>query len=685
MSRVSPRGPAWRPRLLAAALAAAALPSVARAQSSDTGLLSQIFQAPVTSSATGLPQRVDEAPADMEIVTQDDIRRSGATSIPEALAFVPGVTVRQYGIADFEVGIRGYNQPYNPRLLVLVNGREVYEQGYNHVPWAEIPVQLEEIRQIEVIKGPNSALYGFNAVGGVINIITYDPLTDPELNVATLRGGTQSYLSGSAVTTVRMGRDAGLRLSAGGMRAQDFAPGPLAPHEAAVRPDPLIGTLAVQGSARPAPGVALFLEASGADTRDGEDSFTGNFITMTRRSSAFRLGGSVDTRWGLFGLNAWRDEALSSLDFTQSLPGAWVDQVIDVVQGSLLSKLSPDHTLRLGVEYRHNQVTSPLFVNGTVAEQVLSASGMWSWRLRPGLTLTNALRSDTLALSYHGTPVAGSPFTVADYNHAGLTEVSYNGGLVYEATDRDTLRLLLARGVQLPSLLDFGAQTPIDLEGPAAIVGNPTVAPSVVWNAELDYDRTLPAWHSTLRTAIFAQRNDDLINPPFSSAPRLGPGGVPVLVTANVGRSDAMGGEVGLRGQSPSGIRWNASYALAITTDHTSLNQGSLPTSAIDYAHSTPRHIVTLGLGYTWQRLELDAQARWQSTYRDFRVPASSPLILTPVNVPNELTVNARLGYRVTDQVTLALSGQQLTVPNLATTAGPPVERRLILSLTARF
>jgi outer membrane receptor for ferrienterochelin and colicins len=68
------------------------------------------------------------------------------------------VDVRRYGLADVEVGIRGYNQPYNPRLLVLVNGRQVYLDDYGHVNWSSIPIQLDEIRQIEVIKGPNSAL-----------------------------------------------------------------------------------------------------------------------------------------------------------------------------------------------------------------------------------------------------------------------------------------------------------------------------------------------------------------------------------------------------------------------------------------------------------------------------------------------------------------------------------------------
>jgi outer membrane receptor for ferrienterochelin and colicins len=84
-------------------------------------------------------------------------------------------------------------------------------------------VQLEEFRQIEVVEGPNSALYGFNAVSGVLNIITYDPLRE-RANAAALRSGTQHYAGGSVVSTGQFGENAAVRISLGGFRARDFAP-----------------------------------------------------------------------------------------------------------------------------------------------------------------------------------------------------------------------------------------------------------------------------------------------------------------------------------------------------------------------------------------------------------------------------------------------------------------------------
>jgi outer membrane receptor for ferrienterochelin and colicins len=113
-------------RPLLAGLATLALSTSALAQSLDYDTLEQVFHEPVTASATGQPQRASDAPVNIEIITQEEIQRTGATNIPDVLQYVAGVDVRRYGIADAEVGIRGYNQPFNPRLLVMLNGRQVY-------------------------------------------------------------------------------------------------------------------------------------------------------------------------------------------------------------------------------------------------------------------------------------------------------------------------------------------------------------------------------------------------------------------------------------------------------------------------------------------------------------------------------------------------------------------------------
>ncbi len=669
---------------LIAAFIAACITGPASAQSLDYTAMEQIFHEPVTTSATGKPQRASDAPANMVIVTQDDIRRSGATTIPDALQFVPGVDVRHYGLTDVEVGIRGYNQPYNSRLLVLVNGRQVYSDDYGHVIWSSIPVQLAEIRQIEVIKGPNSALYGFNAVSGVINIITYDPLRD-KVNTATLQGGTQSYLGAAAVGTARIGDVAGLRLSAGGIRANDFASGNLQPADAASRQNPLVGAFNIDGRIRLAPGVEASIEASMSDSRVAEKTFQGAFDTSSTRTNSLRAGITADTAIGLLSFSAYRNEQLDSAWSAIPLPlTLWENNYVYVVQASDLVKLNADHTLRFGLEYRNNTATSPGLFQGRIGYEVYAASLMWNWQITPDLSWTNAVRVDDLRLNYSGTLAAGTGLTAASYNNAGFAVPSFNSGLVYNVTPKDTVRFMIARGVQLPSLLDFGMQIPFGAIGPVAISGNPNLRPSTVDNIELDYDRALPAIGSSLRAALFAQRNQDLISQPFAVPPVIGPVGFPLLLAGNVGSSTATGVELSMRGHTESGFRWQLSYAYVATTDNTSLNQGPFVTSTIDYARSVPRNVVTAGFGYTRDRLEMDLLGRWQSSYRDFET-TSSQLLLQPVEVRNYVTLNARAAYRLTENLTAAVTAQQFNMSRLLRTAGPPVERQIIASITVRF
>jgi len=672
--------------IILASLASAAFVGTALAQSPDTGALEQVFGEPVTASATGRPQLVSEAPADMEIITQDDIRRSGATSIPDVLLFLPGLDVRRYGMVDVDIGIRGYNQPYNPRLLVLVNGREVYEEAFGSVSWADIPVQLSEIRQIEVIKGPNSALYGFNAVSGVINIITYDPLVD-KVNVATLSSGTQNYLGGSVVGTGQLGDNLGMRLSAGDVTAKEFKPIGLSSADAAFRRGPEVGAFNVDAKARPATGVETFIEASMTDSRVAEVTFVGDDGLFYTRTNSLRAGVSVDTQFGLLSLGAYRNEDLVAVDANFGLVADWAKEDVYVVQASDLMKLGAEHTVRLGLEYRNNATTAPGFLQGTVGYNDYAANAMWNWQILPSLSLTTAVRSDTLALRYSGTPATGpgfAGFPVSSYDHAGFSAFSFNAGLVDALTTLDTVRLMAARGVQVPSLVDFGQQASFGALGPAVITADPNVQPTIVHNIELDYDRTVPLWSSTLRTALFAQRSDNIISQPLSSPVQFDQYGVPLLISSNVGSSAAIGTEIGIKGHSDSGWRWNASYAFVATSDHTTLNQGPEPTSTIDYARSVPQDVVIGGVGYSREKWELDLQARWQSSFEDFR-SVNSGFILQPVVVNNYVTLNGRIGYRVTDHVTVALSAQQFNTSRLYETGAPPVERRIIASLTVRY
>jgi len=116
--------------------------------------------------------RLEDSPAAVTVVTQDDIRRFGITSIPDALRLVPGMDVAEVNSHEWAVSVRGFNAEFANKLLVLVDGRSVYTTGFGGVIWGMQDVVMEDLDRIEVIRGPGGSLWGANAVNGVINIIT---------------------------------------------------------------------------------------------------------------------------------------------------------------------------------------------------------------------------------------------------------------------------------------------------------------------------------------------------------------------------------------------------------------------------------------------------------------------------------------------------------------------------------
>ena len=148
-----------------------------------------------------------KSPAAIYVITQEDIRRSGLTSIPELLRMVPGLDVAQIDANHWAITARGFNWQYNDKLLVLIDGRTVYVPEFAGVCWNMQDVPLENIDRIEVIRGPGATLWGANAVNGVINIITKSA-KDTQGGLASVTYGTEDQPS----TTVRYGGELGTNL-----------------------------------------------------------------------------------------------------------------------------------------------------------------------------------------------------------------------------------------------------------------------------------------------------------------------------------------------------------------------------------------------------------------------------------------------------------------------------------------
>jgi len=127
----------------------------------------------IVTSVSKRPEQLHKAASAIYVLTQEDIRRSGAVNIMEALRMVPGVLVSKLNQNRYAISIRGFNQRLgSDKLLVLMDGRSIYSPVQSGVFWIGQDTVLEDIERIEVIRGPGAALWGSNAVAGVINIIT---------------------------------------------------------------------------------------------------------------------------------------------------------------------------------------------------------------------------------------------------------------------------------------------------------------------------------------------------------------------------------------------------------------------------------------------------------------------------------------------------------------------------------
>jgi outer membrane receptor protein involved in Fe transport len=130
-------------------------------------------------TASRRAQSTLEAPNATTIITGEEIRMSGARSLPELLRRVPGADVMMMGVDSADVSFRGFNERIANKVLLLIDGRPEYEDFLGITLWPAIPIELNEIERIEIVRGPGSALYGANAMLGVINIITRAPGTGP--------------------------------------------------------------------------------------------------------------------------------------------------------------------------------------------------------------------------------------------------------------------------------------------------------------------------------------------------------------------------------------------------------------------------------------------------------------------------------------------------------------------------
>jgi iron complex outermembrane recepter protein len=205
------RSPCWvalaRAIVFSSLFASMTLESWAQQSKPDLGDISldTLANAEITS-VSRKAEKLSAAAAAVFVITQEDIRRSGLASIPELLRMVPGVTVAQIDASKWAITARGFDERLADKLLVLMDGRTVFDPLSSGVYWDVQDTMVEDIERIEVIRGPGATLWGANAVNGVVNIIT-KKAKDTQSGLVTGGGGSQ----GGESSAVRYGGKLGNR------------------------------------------------------------------------------------------------------------------------------------------------------------------------------------------------------------------------------------------------------------------------------------------------------------------------------------------------------------------------------------------------------------------------------------------------------------------------------------------
>jgi iron complex outermembrane receptor protein len=614
----------------------------AHAQSIDYDMLEGLFGEKVTASATGKPQRVSEAPVDMIIIGQDEIVKSGAQDIPQLLQKYAGMSVVRSLKHQADVNVRGYNSSYSNRMLVLVNGRQVYQDSYGFTNWNMLPVQLSEIRQVEVVKGPNTSLFGLNAESGVVNIITYSPLKD-DIKEVEVKYGTENTQEGIAILTSKPTDDFAVRMSVAGKSSDMYE---LDSHlqEAGWDVDEGISKHTYNLDAEYQVDDSTNLRVQAGEVA-GESSevlpYMFAFSDVDKRNRYLQATLAKDTNLGLMKLNAYHN------DSTFETSTFKYKNILDVLQAENIYRVDKDNTVRGGVEYRKSTLSGQAVAGGEFKSELFGISGMWDHVVNDKLTVTNSARFDHMTTEKSSSQSVGDAYSKDRFDQT-FDAISFNSGAIYKLNDLESIRVNAGRGIHLPSLIELGA----DNDSVVDFAGNPNLEPEIMWSAEVGYTRLLPEVQGKFKSTVFYQYIEDYIAKTITSAVPMTSDAI--LAAENAGKSESVGLELSYDAKLNENVGYGSSYTFTYTKDHPDED------NAIFEEQNNNDHKVAVWADYSKDKFNAYAEAIWTSGV-DYAV--QSNVLGDPVieqKIDSFVTLNTNLSYDITEKAKVSLSGYNL-------------------------
>jgi iron complex outermembrane receptor protein len=597
--------------LLAGVALAAMAPGVAAAQesapvSAQTDPLGQLSleelgQVEVTS-VSRRAQPVGEAPASVFVITADDLERAGVRSIPAALRLAPNLQVARIQASDYAITSRGFNHNSGTanKLLVLMDGRILYTPLFSGVLWDEQNPLIEDLERIEVVGGPGGALWGANAMNGVINIVSRDAHETQGGLVTGL--GSENTASLGARYGGHLGDGIAWRVYGTALSRGNQTDTPWRSYQVGARSDwsGARDAITIQGD--------IYLGgADGAPTAVADPSISGGNI-LARWSRRFDGGSAFQAQ-------------------------AYIDRTSREVASGILADVN---SAAADAQYNFSAFNAHEIVVGAGARMTMDEfeAGPGTVSLDPDeetLRYFNVYGQDTISINPRLDLIVGLKLESNSY-----TDVEYlpNARLAWRPNGDTLLWASVSRAVRTPSRFDR------DLMNPGILEGGPNFGAEEVVAYEAGY-RGQPNEAFWFSVSAFYNVYDDL---------RTLEGTNPAVFPLEI-RNGMEGNTYGIEAWGAFALTdwWRLNWGASLLEKDLSLKADSTDVFGVEYAGNDPSYQVTLrSLMDLGQRTDLDLSMRAIDE-------------LTDPEVPGYVAVDARINYKLTDNVDLSLSGTNLT------------------------
>jgi len=594
------------------------------------------------TSVSKKEQKLSQIASAIFVITQDDIRRSGATNIPDLLRTVPGLDVAQINGSTWQISSRGFNAQYSDKVLVLIDGRTVYSPLFSGVYWDVQDVPLEDIERIEVIRGPGATVWGANAVNGVINIITKSA-KETQGSLLTAGGGTHEPGFGVAQYGGKVHQATSYRIFVKGFNYNSFPS--LSGQDGYDGSDLLHGGFRVDSTLAKRDSLTVQ-----GDLYEGSEGETANIATLTPpfgqvlTVSTSVSGGNVLGRWN-HTFSPHSDTSLQIyLDRTKRnsiLEGEAVNTFDMDFQHHIGWGSRQDFVWGAGYRYISYATTGSLTVSFNPASQDLE---LFSSFVQDEITL----KPERLYLTIG---------TKLEHNDFSGFEFQPSARIAWNLNKADTLWAGYSRARRTPSPSDRGLRIgfaafpgPGGLPVLLTILGSPNTVSENLDAFEAGYRAQLRP-NVSLDLSIFYNRYGNLetlepgvpfleLNPP---PPHLN---VP-LVFANKMHGESYGIEMTVNWKATN--RWTLSPGYAFERIHLQTNPGSQDTTSVSTGEGNSPHIQA----QLRSNLVLPRGLEWNaSAYFVGRLPAEQ--------VPSYTRLDTGITWRASEHLTVSLVGQNL-------------------------